>query len=363
MHVDFADWYRPCTTGTEKNLTEELLTARWKGIDKLTNGPKVLELVRTILQRPSTDAAYLARFKMAFKEGDATFQMSGNHLELSVLAGSLLSEILAKETECADQAALGLVCMVGIAASKPDWIGPFIRNAQIYLDLRLRNLRKPSVVAIPEFEVAPLKSQIDTFVSKLAENQPAQCSEAAKSLLDLLIMNLSTATVAAAGAFTELQRQSILRKEETDVLSWLTSAVSRDVRMTFVDLKPPAASLIAGKELADLVGTPGILPARSILQGIIPPIKSKAAEKMVTILASVNATDRAWRQEVVQKPGLNAVADLCPVLGALQASLTTDETDGWVGGYRKSYGIDPNAALDPTDLSFQMHRECLLVKA
>jgi len=146
------------------------------------------------------------------------------------------------------------------------------------------------------------------------------------------------------------------------VLSWLTAAVSRDAGVTFAELKAPAASLMAGKELADLVRAPGILAARSLLQGIIPPLKGKAAEKIVSLLAAVNATDRTWRDAVTQAPGVEAVADLCPALGALRASLTTDESDGWVGAYKKSYGIDPNAPVQPIDLSFQLHRECLLTK-
>ena len=42
--------------------------------------------------------------------------------------------------------------------------------------------------------------------------------------------------------------------------------------------------------------------------------------------------------------------------------MTTDEDEGWVGAYRKSYGVEPNNPVQPIDLSFQIHRECLLAK-
>src|SRR5207249_1961086 len=113
---------------------------------------------------------------------------------------------------------------------------------------------------------------------------------------------------------------------------------------------------------ADLVMPPGILAARSLLQGIIPPPKGKAAEKIVTLISAVNATDKAWRETVIQSSGVETVSDLCPVLGAIKASLTTDEEEGWVGAYRKSYGVDPNTPIPPVELSFQIHRECLLAK-
>ena len=112
-----------------------------------------------------------------------------------------------------------------------------------------------------------------------------------------------------------------------------------------------------------LVRSPGILAAQSILQGVIPPVKGKGAEQSITLLSAVNATDRAWRQRAIQETGMNTVADLCPVLGALRTSLATDEPGEWVGAYRKAYDIDPNAAFPPADLSFQIHRECLLAKS
>jgi hypothetical protein len=305
----------------------------------------------------------MGRFRAAFKDADVTFRMSGNDLELSVLAGSLLSEIFEKQAEGADRGCLGLLCLFRMGVSKLNWVEPFINNAETYLDRRLRTLRKQGEVATAKLDTKLLKSQVETFVTKLAENAPPQTSEAAKALLESLLLSLSTATEAATGAFAELQRQSILRKEETDVLSWLTAAVSRDAGTTFAHLKTPAASLIAGKELADLVRSPGILAARSILQGVIPSVKGKGAEQSITLLSAVNATDRAWRQRAIQETGMNTVADLCPVLGALKTSLTTDDPGEWVGTYRKEYDIDPNAAFPPADLSFQIYRECLLAKS
>ncbi len=50
--------------------------------------------------------SFLGKFKAAFKEADATFQMSGNDLELSVLAGSALCWIFSQEADEADEASL-----------------------------------------------------------------------------------------------------------------------------------------------------------------------------------------------------------------------------------------------------------------
>jgi hypothetical protein len=155
MHANFADWYHICTTGTETNLRAELLTSRWQGIEKLADQPETFELVRATLQRPSADGEYLDTFRAAFKKADSAFRMSGNDLELSVLAGSLLSEIFHRQAETADQGALGLLCAVGIGVKRPHWIGPFIHNAETYLDQRLRTLREQDEADFQAFRNGP----------------------------------------------------------------------------------------------------------------------------------------------------------------------------------------------------------------
>jgi hypothetical protein len=187
MHVNFADWYSICTTGTETNLTEALLISRWQGIEELAKAPEILELVRATLQRPSADRDYLGTFRQAFKDADVTFLMSGNDLEVSVLAGTLLSEILNREALDADQASLGLLCAVGIGMHRPQWIDPFIHNAETYLGRRLRTLRAQVPPAMLTFSAKDIKTHADSFAVKLAENQQPQTSEAAKVFFEVLV--------------------------------------------------------------------------------------------------------------------------------------------------------------------------------
>jgi len=274
----------------------------------------------------------------------------------------VLCKVFDKDGDAADKASLGLLCAVNVGGGKQKWIDPFVSHAEGYLGKRLRGLRKSTGVRIPLFSIKKLKPQIDAFATKLGENQPAHTAEAAKQMFDTLLQLLATTTEAASAAISELERQSDLRREETDVLCWLTAAVSRDLGVTFEELGTPTASLVAGKELADLISPPGALPARSLLQGIIPQKTGKMAGKPITLRVAVNATDKAWREGVVQKPGLDRIADLCPVLGALRESLTTDNADGWLGAYKKAYGINPKVILQPINLSHQMHRECLLAQ-
>ena len=363
MHDDFSDWYRPCTTGTENNLTGDLLVKRWEGVEKLAInlGHDVLNMVRIALGKSNVPTVFLGKFKAAFKDADVTFQMSGNNLELSLLAGSTLCWIFDQKYDEADEASLAILTAVSVSKG-PEWSEPFVSHAAAYLDQRLRELRKPADVQLPQLSVEKLRQQFESFAVKLAENQPARTSEAARQLGEALLREMIAADEKIAMAIDHLDRQSALRREETDVLWWLIARVSRDLDETFKQLKTPAASIVAGKELADLVSPPGILPAKSILQSIIPVASGKSAGKPIPLQSAVNATSAAWRQGVIGKLEIDRVADLCPLLAAVKHSLMTDESNGWTAAYKKAYGIDPNTAVQPVELAHEIHRECLLAR-
>jgi hypothetical protein len=287
--------------------------------------------------------------------------MSGNELELSVLAGSVGCQIMADENREADLTALGMVCATSVALPPP-WAAPFVACAQSYLEERLRTVRKAEDIRRPQITQKKLKPQIDAYITRIGENSAGPTAEAAKAMMESLFQALVSTTETASEAIAELERQSRLRREETDILWWMTSGVSRDLSVSFKDLKTLAASVIAGKELAFLVSPPGVLPAYSLLQGMIPPATGRAAGKTIGLIAAVNATDREWRESVIKALDIERVTDLSPALTAIKQSLTTDKPDGWTAAYKKAAGFKTDPLLAPADLALQVHRECLLAE-
>lgn len=361
MHDDFADWYRHCTTGTEAALTEQVLQKRWAGVEKVVekSTENLLHFVKIIFPTRVVPQEVLSKFRSAFKETDATFQMSGNELELSVLAGAVVCQIMAKESKEADTVALGMICASIVKPEESPWAQPFITFAHTYLDERLGNIRKAESITRPKLAVANLKTQVDAYVARVAENNPGPASEAAKELMNLLIQSLGSIQTMTLKAVSELERQSNLRKEETDILWWMTSGVSRDLCLTFKELKTLAASVVAGRELAELVSPPGVIPAETLFRRILPPVTGKSAKKNIGLIAAVNATDRQWRESVAAD--LPPDLDVFPTLSAIRQSLSTDGEE-WVTAYKKSFGLKSDILFDPAKLSLQMYRECLLLK-
>ena len=66
---------------------------------------------------------------------------------------------------------------------------------------------------------------------------------------------------------------------------------------------------------------------------------------------------------VAGAPGFSRVKDLCPVLGAVGASLATEGAEDWLPVYRKSYQRDPAVQLTGVDLAYQAYRERMLVRS
>jgi hypothetical protein len=256
-----------------------------------------------------------------------------------------------------------MVCATAFIPNQMPWVAPFTARAQSYLDERLQTVRKAADIRRPQVSQKKLKPTVDAYVARIAENSPGPTSEAAKVLVEALVQALISTTDVASEAIAELERQSRLRREETDILWWMNTGVSRDLSVSFKDLKTLAASVVAGKELAALVSPPGVLPAPSFLQGMIPPLTGKgAANKSIGLIAAVNETDREWRQSVADELDIDRIADLSPALTAIKHSLTTDGASGWTSAYKKAEGFKADPQFRPADLGLQVYRECLLAE-
>ncbi len=207
-----------------------------------------------------------------------------------------------------------------------------------------------------------LKEKMQMFVKRLAANELGPASEAASAAFESLREALSGIAKATASSVKELERQSALRKQETDVLCWLTAGVSRDLGVAFSEMKPAAAALVAGKELADLVGPLGTLPAKSVLQMVTQRVKGKTVAKGVPIHEGINATDASRRESLIGRFTMDRIADVCPLLDAAKHSLSTESATGWIAAYKKAHHLDPKVMVGLKDLSYRFYRECLVAQ-
>ena len=369
MHERFADWYRLTTPGNDAALQPDLMERRWQGVEAVCAelGPgEEFGLVRLFLRPQQPTTPYAAKFRGAFKKVDSGFLTQGNNLEVAMLAAvAILEQMNRKPLPPGDRAGLAVLCEAGVpAADFPQWAGPLVGEIGQMYEERCVALRGPASVKPGQFVGKDLQAGFDAFIQSFPPGDWNVIQAAGTKAMTALVKTLKSYASTTAAALRALEIEQQLRQEETDILWWMTGEYSRDLDRRFSDIKLPAAALVAGKELANLVSLPGPMPAKSFLDRVLATCGTKGAHhKPAELKAAVNALPQQWRETIVGSPGFDRVKDLCPILGAVAQSLATDGPDEWLPLYRKSYQREATLQLAGVDLAYQAYREWLLVSS
>jgi hypothetical protein len=181
------------------------------------------------------------------------------------------------------------------------------------------------------------------------------------------IQTVATAVLevaAAAAEVAEEQRHGLrVLREETNILWWLFAEHSRDLGHQMAQLPLPAACVVSGKELADLVEVlPGPLAAVGVLDRMLRAVEPQL-RTTTTVQEAVNAAPREWRARWAAGAECERVEDLCPVLCGIRRSLDTNGPDDWIPPVRTLTTVDVLAGLPPVELAVQAYQERLLAEA
>ena len=358
MHTNFADWYRLCTSGV--GVQAETLERRWTGVEFHSECSTVSleDLVRILLGKSSVAVGTVNAFREPFKEADAAFFMSGNDLELQILSGSVLGLILNKPGERADQAALAIKTSNGFGKDI-SWCRPFISISEAYLSDRLSSLRARKQNTLNTPPTKGIKSSFDVIAAALSANSALESGTAATEIGEAITTYLASLSTQFAEAVERLEIECNLRREESDILWWMTSRVSRDFNLPFTELKQPASAVVAGKELAELVSPPGILPNRALLLSVIPQGTDAKPAKTVSVKSAVNAIDAKWREEVSSRVVSAGISDICPMLSSIKQS---NNGASWDSLVKKEADFDPTHKFELIEIAVQTYLEFLLLK-
>jgi hypothetical protein len=366
MHANFPVWYRSALVATDAALLEK----RWMGVEELARKPNsdlMLILLRLFAIPNTPESVATASFRQPFKTHDAAFLMRDNLQEIRVLAGAVLRVIIDMAGEggsnAADMAALGLVAASyskrASLLTEPD----HLRAAQTYVIGRARSLRTTEEAS--ELPKAPFpREHFDTHLK-----QVLVANGGLPTLPDPLFAAFgdlqATTLTAVSKALQRLQRAVDVQGEELDVLWWLQSGFSRDLKVPFASIAHEAATIILPAEIADLViFAPGPAYAESV---VLRALRTATGVDITTatqsVVACVNGTPREWRQTLAGKEDLPKIGSLCPILFALQTSLLTDTDDTWQPVFAKACDIDATSPTSISDLALQVYRERLLLQA
>ena len=366
MHKSFADWYR--AAGVEPST--DLLTKRWTAIEGFmeaaTTG-SVLDTVRLFHGLPSRSEGFDAAFREPFKAADAAFAMSGNDLEVSLLAGSVAGAIIEQGgSRRADVTALAMVCADYSGSRRMESFPFFVDRARQYLLERsaaLRAMAREVELNAPDLGKATKHYMVTYTPEGRIELQPRGTIDAAAAgeTMREALAALSAFGESAAGAVGALNQRLKLLAEECDIFWWAFSGFSRELQRSFDDIEASAAPLIAAKELAALVTVPpGPVSARAILDRVLRGAGT-GTRMRVTLADAIQQAPGDWLAVWSASDIVALHGDLCPTLIAAQRASEVRTPDAWVEAVEELTGISTRIVRDPIDLALQSYYEHLLV--
>jgi hypothetical protein len=359
IHKDFADWYRAASV----TPSAELLEARWQGVEAAAadlDASGLVALLKIHAALPQAGYKVPEFLDAAFREQDPTFPNRDNLEEIRILSGAIVRQLIESDGSLAISAALGLVSSSFGSRRQKVTTPDHIKWAEEYVAHKGASVR--DIGAAPELKIEPMrKERFDELMPTaiFATNQVPQLREPLFNTFNDESVRLSN-DLAPFGA--EIWRIVQVQREELNMLWWLQTKVSRDLRIPFVELDERQAAIVLPKELANLtVFLPG--PA-AILGMILASLETSRTDgDGMSIAAAVNSTPRTWREKFSAAQTPTGLGDLCPVSLAIAKSLDTDGEMDWLPVYRKQCDVKIDQDVARTELAAQVYTECLFSKS
>jgi hypothetical protein len=330
MNSYFGDWYRSVGIPPEGIPLEK----RREAVKAFEVGAAEVSLLTQIFYELSpTDQSFPQKFRTAFNQVDPNFPMSGNDRELIVLAGAELVDVIERGTrDIADLAALCLVCG------------------------GVQNVRTaPAVPQIPEIAAKYLSDR------SVGRDKPEEDGKEETLLKALTAAGEPYSKLAPE--FQKLQLKFPIVSEESNMLWWLISETSRDVKQRWSEI--PLFGMVCtltGKELADLTQIiPGPIAARAFLDRAIRSGRNEVPPS-ISIAHVVNDTAKTWRESHFSKPFPTGLEGILPISQAVTLSVQALEDNAWQRTFKAATGIAATAKSNPDALAYQFYLEQLAAR-
>lgn len=350
--------YKAVGLTTSPELVGTRLSAAQKAYKSL-DAQSIVPLTRAALRISKPDE--LDFLLSLLGKDDPTFDVRGDDVEIAIIAAAALFEMIESKGP------LSLPAGLAVVAAGFGGVRPFVDTdlaplaADSLTELQRGGRSKPTAAT---YRSKPaLKEDLDGIEEQVEESNFAESVPHIKKLFETSVNYTQAGLQDLANQLQRvIQHQSRL-EEEMNIHWWLVGGWSRDADKAFSDLKMERASLLAGKELADLTVTnAGVASAPALLSMVLEKGRRGAA-KAVSLASQIPHTPiderRRWSQAL---DGKSALATLVPLNLAAALAAESDDADDWKPRFQRLTGIDPSVALAPLDSSLQFYREMLLIR-
>ncbi len=361
MHKYFPDWYRVAGL----HPTADTLEKRWQALEgfcKKLKLPNALELVRIFYDRPTVAADFSDRYSAAFQANDQTFSTRDNIVELRVLSGATIANIVeTTRTSTTDAVALAVLCGFCRGLRQNILNGEIVESARNYLlneSVRVREVSRGFEIKAPDIDLDDL---LNTLTTASTGSNLATIKEHLPPPFEKLGEGIAALTSSVNKMAGQIERAINVRREESDILWWVFGEHSRDLKTRISALPLPFAALVSGKELADLIRIiPGPLSSEAFLDKLLS-FADDGGSNSTSIKDAVNGASPDWSKKLAEGCPTSGVEDLCAIHLAIQKS--AEVGSGWLASFDKSTGLKSRAAISHVDVAMQMCDERMLMRA
>lgn len=357
MDRDFSEWYRVANI----EPTDILLKSRWQGIENYLDNDitcsDTLELVRLFFKK-STQKEFYDTFIDSFIKADSTFPQKGNVIELSILAGAIIKEVV--ETINGINS-IALLAVQTMAFNNRDVAVP-----EMFYKIREKFAEETALIRSDISSTLDIEDEIPSNEDLLNTIKQAQETDVweIKQILGMPFQNYLIKMNNYFASINEQKRKTSIYSEDSQVLWWMTGEWSRDLNMPFKQIDLPMASIIIGKELADLITiAPGPYSAQAVIHKVISQCRGKIQSKS-TLTNNIDSLSREWRAMAIAKYKPMETDVITPILTGITKSLEVGKEREWLSAFENMMKFDAERVkMLQVDFAYQMYLECLLIKS
>jgi hypothetical protein len=356
MITSLAEFYRAAAIAP---ITQEMLEKREKSITTLIGRKRIdwlLDCIRLYLQKPMNNELFRGEFIKAFQDEDPLFKNSDNQLEITVLAGAIISEYLKRKREKNDDrvsVALALVCAKFSIITTSQVNYNVIQQAIDYLNQEGKNKRivkDVRAVAPEDFSLYPTTAAAD--IAKI------------DTFLKIFNANFSTHLKKLEANDQSLKRKIFILEEESDIHWWLFRSFSSKLNKPIKEVDPKIAIFICAWELWKLTRiTPPPTNYHEFLKKTIDNVAftNDSPFSITQVIDSLNTAQIFKKRELEEKPYQN-YGSLTPLLFALQKAEESGGDPGWTAAFKVATSCNPDSNHSAMEFASQFYLELLLTK-
>ncbi len=358
MNPNFSEWFRAANLDPQK----EILTDRWQGIEnfceKKINTNDIFELVRLFFQKHGNND-FRENFIKTFADVDSAFPKK-NEMELSVLAGVTLINVIKNNNK------LGTLVMLTCKSISFLNSTPSVQDILVKIEKKFQNKTakiRENLVESPKINFDLLKNEdlLKNLTTDVETNAWTPANKSANFIS--FFKNLQNILTEIEEALSSSEKERKIFREDSQILWWMTGEWCDDLKTPYKELDIATASVVSGKELADLVNVfPGPYSTYAVLKKMLP-VFDNDSNKTKTLTSTVDSLSREWRKNTIEDYPPNLTKELTPIITAIEKSLEVQKTKVWAPVFEGLTGYTSNSIKpQPIDLAYQVYLECVLIK-